>query len=952
VSLPAGTTLGPYEIVAPLGAGGMGVVYRARDQKLGRTVAVKVLSGDFSSDSQRTRRFEQEARAASALNHSNVCVVYALGETPDGQPFIAMEYIEGHTLRRVLQTRPPSLRGVLDIAIQIAAGVGAAHAIGIVHRDLKPENVLLRDDGVAKVVDFGLAKLAAGGLPSDVPEATHTLLQTDAGLVMGTFTYMAPEQARGVDVDARADIWALGVMLYEMVSGHAPFSGETRSDVLAAILEREPPPLDRVDPRIPHELQRIVAKALRKDRAQRYQTITDLRLDLEALRSELQVSSSEAAASAGAPVPAVSTSPPMRRESSAEFLLTGLGRHKIATAASLLALVAMVVLAASWIRRSRSTPTSGGEAPAQAHRNLTRLTFGEGLQTDPTFSPDGRFIAYASDRAGNFDIWVQPVAGGDPVQVTKSPAPDTRPAWSPDGSTIVFRSERDGGGLYRVPALGGQEQQLAPFGVHPTWSKDGAAVFFLVGPSLDSGEGPARFYTVALDGSPPRELGSKFLADGTWRWIAPHPDGRISAAGTHATRGRGFFTFSDDGTGVILSAAPAKPNLIGGSAFERMRFQWNLAGTRLYVEATENALENLWRVQIDPLTLEWRSVERLTTDAASDVAAALSRDESRLAFTQRSVTARLWAFPFDASAGRLVALTAGSPGAGKPITDPSGVPQAFSLSPDGNWLASTLVRPGTAAAELSVTNIDSGKTEFLSGGGFASAWSTDGRRVAFAKFQQGRSAVFVRDLGAPEEHQISPWSAEQALLPTCWTPDGRAVVVSVSSSTADNTPMWLWAAAGGTDKPARVLLEQRGINFWQGQLSPNGRWLAFVPEKTADPGRGRIAIAPAEGAPPERWTYIAPESPWADKPRWAPDGRALYFIAKGPGGYFNLTAQRFDPDRGTAVGLPVTLTRFDSPSLFISPFVNRTEIGIAAHRAVLTMQSISGSVWMLDGVDR
>jgi Tol biopolymer transport system component len=538
------------------------------------------------------------------------------------------------------------------------------------------------------------------------------------------------------------------------------------------------------------------------------------------------------------------------------------------------------------------------------------------------------------------------------VQVTKSPAPDTQPAWSPDGSTIVFRSERDGGGLYRVPALGGQEQQLTPFGAHPMWSKDGAAVFFLVGPSLDSGEGPARFYTVALDGSPPRELGSKFLADGTWRWIAPHPDGRISAVGTHATRGQGFFTFSEDGTGVIASSAPAKPSLIRANVFQRTRFQWNPAGTRLYVEATENALENLWRVQIDPLTLEWRNVERLTTDAASDVAAALSRDESRLAFTQRSVTERLWAFSLDASATRLVALTAGSPGAGKAITDPSGAPQAFSLSPDGNWLANTLVRPGTTAAELSLTSVDSGKTELLSVGGFASAWSADGRRLAFAKFQQGREAVFVRELGAPEEHQISPWSAERSLLPTCWAPDGRAVVVSVSSSAADNTPIWLWPASGGTDKPARVLLEQRGINFWQGQLSPNGRWLAFVPARTADPGRGRIAIAPAEGAPPDRWTYVAPEAPWADKPRWAPDGRTLYFIAKGPGGYFNLTAQRFDPDRGAPVGAPVTLSRFDSPGLFISPFVNRTEIGIAAHRAVLTMLSISGSVWMLDGVDR
>jgi Tol biopolymer transport system component len=267
-------------------------------------------------------------------------------------------------------------------------------------------------------------------------------------------------------------------------------------------------------------------------------------------------------------------------------------------------------------------------------------------------------------------------------------------------------------------------------------------------------------------------------------------------------------------------------------------------------------------------------------------------------------------------------------------------------------LAHALVRPGTAVSELAVTNIDSGKTELVAAGGFACAWSADGRRLAFAKFQADKVAIFVWTLGAPEDQQISPWSTERSLLPTCWTPDGRAVVVSASGSAADNTPMLLWAAAGETDKPVRVLLEQRGINFWQGQMSPNGRWLAFVPERPADPGRGRIAIAPSEGASPDRWTYVAPDSPWADKPRWAPDGRTLYFIAKGPNGYFNLTAQRFDSERGTTVGTPFALTHFDSPNLFVSPNVNQTEIGISAHRAVLTLLSISGGVWMLDGVDR
>ena len=497
--LPPGSKLGDYEIRRPLGAGGMGEVYLAQDAKLGRSVAIKVLSGEVASDHARIRRFEQEARAASALSHPNVCVVHALGETADGHPFIAMEYIEGQTLRHLLQTQPPTLKAALDIAIQIAAGAGAAHAIGIVHRDLKPENVIVRQDGLVKVLDFGLAKLAPGGLPND--EATRTLVQTDSGVVMGTYTYMAPEQARGQDVDARADIWALGVMLYELVSGRVPFTGHTPSDVMVAILDREPAPLDKLNPAIPHELQRIVAKALRKDRAQRYQTIADLRLDLEALRSELQASSQDAAPLAALTAPAP-TPQPVRRESSAEYILTGLARHKLRSGG-----VARHRRVGRRRRVANAPPGSPDERPsppAHVQRNPTRLTFGGGLQTDPTLSPDGRFLAYASDRAGNFDIWVQPVAGGDPVQITKDPEPDTQPAWSPDGSTVVFRSEASGGGLFLVPALGGPRRQLTSFGERPAWSHSGTEVLFLQGLCINIGEGRLRLYAVPAEGGSPR----------------------------------------------------------------------------------------------------------------------------------------------------------------------------------------------------------------------------------------------------------------------------------------------------------------------------------------------------------------------------------------------------------------------------------------------------------------
>jgi eukaryotic-like serine/threonine-protein kinase len=423
--LGPGTRLDGYEILRPLGSGGMGEVWLANEVRLGRKVALKVLPTESTRDLGRVQRFEQEARAASVLNHPNVCHIYALGAAADGQHYIAMEYVEGETLRQRLTRGRPPLGEALDIAIQIATALSAAHAAGVVHRDLKPENVMIRPDGVAKVLDFGLAKLAplTGREGAD---STHTVFRTDAGRVMGTVTYMSPEQARGVELDARTDIWSLGVILYEMVAAVHPFSGPTSSDVLAAILDRDPAPLMQVQPHMPGELDRIVTKALRKDRERRYQFMKELHLDLDALREETALrehtfsdATSLASSGSAASIAPTGGTVPISRANRRRTLVGG------AAALAVLAFAA----AGAWFwstYRTRAPIVTPGPTARRLTANPAELSV-----TSAHISPDGKYVAY-SDRTG---IQVRVIDTGETQRLA-----DTRGmtvyAWTGDSTKV------------------------------------------------------------------------------------------------------------------------------------------------------------------------------------------------------------------------------------------------------------------------------------------------------------------------------------------------------------------------------------------------------------------------------------------------------------------------------------------------------------------------------------
>ena len=376
MAIDPGTNIGPYKVLDSLGKGGMGEVYLARDTRLGRKIALKFLSVDFTKDEERVRRFQQEARAASALNHPNLITIFEVGEV-DSVHFISTEFIEGETLRRRITSSRMSTPEICDVGIQVASALTAAHAAGITHRDIKPENIMVRPDGVVKVLDFGLAKLTEPKTPdaSNVdPFAptkialTKKAVDTDPGVVMGTVSYMSPEQARGLMVDARTDIFSFGVVLYEMVSGRVPFEGASFGDVISGILSKRPLPLARYADDVPPELERIVSKALAKDRDQRYQTIKDLLIDLKRLRQRLEaeaefentspenwardrvdVRRSDAEMSAARVIqPSDSIPPLIRTTSSAEYLITGIKRHK-KTSFFVMSAVVVAVVATTFI---------------------------------------------------------------------------------------------------------------------------------------------------------------------------------------------------------------------------------------------------------------------------------------------------------------------------------------------------------------------------------------------------------------------------------------------------------------------------------------------------------------------------------------------------------------------------------------------------------------------------
>ena len=774
MTLASGSRLGPYEILSPLGAGGMGEVYRARDPKLGRDVAIKVLPDRFAADPDALARFEREARAVASLSHPNILSIHDFGRE-EGSAYAVMELLEGQTLRERLATEALPSRKAIDYAVQIAHGLAAAHEKGVVHRDLKPENVFVTTEGRVKILDFGLAKVSSGE-----PDETRspTVAATEPGTVMGTVGYMSPEQVRGKSADHRSDIFSFGTILYEMLSGERAFRGESAAETMAAIAQKDPPEFSGTGAPIAPGLDRIVRHCLEKNPNERFQSARDLAFDLQSLTTSI------GSTAVSVPRPAFSK------------------RRALSWVLAALALVVAAGIGRWTAKPSPETKIAPG--------HFTALTDQPGVERAPAVSPDGKSFVYVGGASGNEDVFVQRVGGRNPTNLTAdSPGRDEAPAFSPDGEQIAFRSEREGGGLFVMGATGESVRRVTDFGFDPSWSPDGAELAVATEPVRD----PTTRATVSEVWAVDVSTGKRRLVsrgDG----VAPRwsPNGhRIAYWGLPAGKSqRDVFTVAADGS---QSTAPVPVTNDG-------EFDWSPAwspdGRFLYFSSDRGGTMNLWRVATDEKTGRALGPPEPVTTPASWVSHATFSRDGNLLLATLAERSNLMKVGFDP--GREAVI-------GSPVAVLKGTRLITSLdwSPDGQWFV--FDGPKGSREDLYLIRVDGSGYRQLTDAPFqhrVPRWSPDGARIAFYSNRSGSAQVWTIHPDGSGLGQVT--SRETGALYPAWSPDSRRVAVTGSGNKTPNAIL----EPGRTDEKRFVFLPllPTGDNLNPSSWSRDGRFLA------------------------------------------------------------------------------------------------------------------------------
>jgi eukaryotic-like serine/threonine-protein kinase len=844
LTLVPGARLGPYEIVSPLGAGGMGEVYRAKDPRLNRDVALKVLPEEFLEGEERRARFEREARLLAALNHPGIAAVYSFEEVPSSSPassrhVLVMELVEGDGLDARIASGSVSLEESLLFARQIAEALAAAHAKGIVHRDLKPANVKVTPEGRVKLLDFGLAKtVEPRGAPDRSSSPTRSAGPTAAGTVLGTAPYMAPEQARGFDVDARVDVWALGCVLYEMLAGRRAFGGETVADTLAAILTKEP---DRalLPEGTPAEVEDLVRRCLARDPADR--------------PSAAEAAAALAAASAA---PGADASP---------FEVAGPGAR------------------------------------------LVQLTSAEGVEEFPGFAADGGSIVFSRDDGGLRRLVRLDPSSGAEESLTPGGFDEIQPACAPDGRTVYFVRSRqagarlepndifgayEGGDLWTVDLETRRESRLAEAAFNPAVSPDGTRLAFDA-----SFGGPRRLWTADARARNPRQASddaSEAVAHVRPRWS---PDGRRLV----------FQNVEKTKFDVRVADLESRSLVwVTNDLFLDLQPAWHPSGRFVVFSSQRSGGLNLWSVPVDSKGRPRGRLRQLTTGAGQDVGAAFSPDGRRLAFSVLRQNAELWRLPVDAATGRpsgapekvvggtrensrgcfspdgaLVAFSSDRAGdmnvwvadvarrAARPVTRGPGGDYQPRFSPDGSRLAFFSCREGQP--DVYTVRLDGSELTRLTANGAVNvnpAWSPDGRTIAWMCDVGGRLEVWVMAADGSGGRPLTDVGVMGHFL--LFTPDGRHVVFRCPCSPPRTLRV---PVAGGEPEPVADVRGGAHMSF-----SPDASRIAdVVAHKT-------IWVSPLAGGEPEGVFAFDDPDVRIDYPVWSPDGRSILFDRVVPRG--------------------------------------------------------------------
>jgi serine/threonine protein kinase/Tol biopolymer transport system component len=887
-----GKTVSHYRILSKLGGGGMGVVYKAEDTKLRRFVALKFLPEELSKDHQALERFQREARAASALDHPNICTIHEIGEH-EGQPFIVMQYLEGQTLKQRLAGKPLRTDEILDLAIQIADALEAAHSKGVIHRDIKPANIFVIPQGGtarAKVLDFGLAKLLPSRRPAPVGETTAEATtetsggySTSSGLVLGTLAYLSPEQARGEKLDARTDLFSFGVLLYEMATGRPAFTGATTAVIHDAILNRVPISPVRLNPELPAKLEEIINKALEKDREVRYQSAADVGTDLKRLKRDTD-SGRAVAAIPPAESPTPEGTPSLRGDSSDSQVIAGLvKRHK----KTIIALMAAVLVIAAALIYALYRAASG--APASPAALEFTLVTGSSDVRQADISPDGKYVAYVRETAGKQSLWLKQLATESNVQIATL-GEDQCPglAFSPDGSYVYFVRQKPlepNGDLYQVPFLGGTpKKMLAGISGPPAFSPDGQRIAFV---RIAINE--FSLLTASQDGSGERALASyKETGWSDTQRVAWSPDGKTLA----------FAHFSPQPVLTTIGAegGPAQP--VAGAYWNWISDLTWLPGSRHLIVAgsVQGESGTVARSQLYEVSVDGGGVRQLTHDllryagvrAGPDGKTLLALQEQILATVQVATPGK------ESEASTLSAGNQNGDGDNGLAWTPDGKIVYCSVHNGGNDLWK-MEPDGSNPQRL--TNNDAYS------GSYNPVVSPRGDFVAFVQHDRNnRHNVWRVDMDGANLKQLTPGRSDGG---PAVSPDGRWVVFS--RDLGGKVTLMKVSSGGG---PASQLTDYYSI--WPA-VSPDGKWIAFG----YSPGQNQrvsLAVVPFAGGQPAKVFPLHVTGQyfvvWTPPPLlWTPDGHAISFF-KSVNGVDNIWEQ---PVTG---GPPKPVTHFTSNKIF------------------------------------